>query len=454
MTGRDRHGNSRRRVCRRWLHWRFTARIPSCDWRCSKPAKRWRNYCWSWPASLDAAGEDLLEQFRRSNGTTATKWLPIRGGSARPTARSPAMISMLHCAVPAANTIAPDRASPNSWRTALLWKVNTSPLAWWSIAGIFAHAAFARRVADYGPVAAHPKCMRCPSDRDGCGCQATRRLPLRLHLPLGAHDLLPKTPIMPTVPCSIAMRCRGGSTAIASEGMAGRNRGRRDRYPAGDHRGRFRCLSPQSRTAGRGPHRRAVAHASTSYTLPAVATLALAREARLPGEQVAAIFERRARHHWAAMRFYRRLGRMLFDAAAPRNAIACSSASIVPRTARRTVLRGNPTLGDKPASSRAVRPYLYQPLSGLACKGSPLVHEGRMNADTSTFAAADETTGPVEPMPTGRSACVIGSGFGGLALVIRLQSAGIQTTVVEARDKPGAPTTGSAKVSPSMPDRP
>ncbi|MGN6358749.1 MAG: phytoene desaturase [Novosphingobium sp.] len=34
-------------------------------------------------------------------------------------------------------------------------------------------------------------------------------------------------------------------------------------------------------------------------------------------------------------------------------------------------------------------------------------------------------------------ACVIGSGFGGLALAIRLQSAGIETVVVEARDKPG-----------------
>ncbi len=32
---------------------------------------------------------------------------------------------------------------------------------------------------------------------------------------------------------------------------------------------------------------------------------------------------------------------------------------------------------------------------------------------------------------------VIGSGFGGLALAIRLQSAGIATTIVEARDKPG-----------------
>jgi phytoene desaturase len=36
-----------------------------------------------------------------------------------------------------------------------------------------------------------------------------------------------------------------------------------------------------------------------------------------------------------------------------------------------------------------------------------------------------------------RTAAVIGSGFGGLALAIRLQSAGIATTVIEARDKPG-----------------
>jgi phytoene desaturase len=40
-------------------------------------------------------------------------------------------------------------------------------------------------------------------------------------------------------------------------------------------------------------------------------------------------------------------------------------------------------------------------------------------------------------MTAPRSAIVIGSGFGGLALAIRLQSAGIATTVVEARDRPG-----------------
>jgi phytoene desaturase len=36
-----------------------------------------------------------------------------------------------------------------------------------------------------------------------------------------------------------------------------------------------------------------------------------------------------------------------------------------------------------------------------------------------------------------KCAAVIGAGFGGLALAIRLQSAGIKTTVIEARDKPG-----------------
>jgi phytoene desaturase len=40
-------------------------------------------------------------------------------------------------------------------------------------------------------------------------------------------------------------------------------------------------------------------------------------------------------------------------------------------------------------------------------------------------------------MTANSSAIVIGSGFGGLALAIRLQSAGIATTIVEARDRPG-----------------
>jgi phytoene desaturase len=42
-----------------------------------------------------------------------------------------------------------------------------------------------------------------------------------------------------------------------------------------------------------------------------------------------------------------------------------------------------------------------------------------------------------DPTAAPASAIVIGSGFGGLALAIRLQSAGIATTIVEARDRPG-----------------
>jgi phytoene desaturase len=36
-----------------------------------------------------------------------------------------------------------------------------------------------------------------------------------------------------------------------------------------------------------------------------------------------------------------------------------------------------------------------------------------------------------------KKAIIIGAGFGGLALAIRLQSAGVETTIIEARDKPG-----------------
>ncbi|WP_095012851.1 lycopene beta-cyclase CrtY [Tsuneonella mangrovi] len=60
-------------------------------------------------------------------------------------------------------------------------------------------------------------------------------------------------------------------------------------------------------------------HPLTSYSLPfAVETaLAIARDADLPGVQLAAMLEARARNHWAKTRFYRRLGRMLFGAAKP-----------------------------------------------------------------------------------------------------------------------------------------
>lgn len=60
-------------------------------------------------------------------------------------------------------------------------------------------------------------------------------------------------------------------------------------------------------------------HPLTSYTLPfAVRTaLAIAAHADLPGEDMAAMMEARARDHWRDTRFYRGLGAMLFGAARP-----------------------------------------------------------------------------------------------------------------------------------------
>ena len=60
-----------------------------------------------------------------------------------------------------------------------------------------------------------------------------------------------------------------------------------------------------------------------------------------------------------------------------------------------------------------------------------------MTPDTATPSSINDPAEPREPALTGRTACVIGAGFGGLALAIRLQSAGIETTLLEARDKAG-----------------
>ena len=61
------------------------------------------------------------------------------------------------------------------------------------------------------------------------------------------------------------------------------------------------------------------AHPLTSYTLPFAAETALAIAAALPrdGPALAALLDARAAAHWRAMRFYRGLGRMLFEAARP-----------------------------------------------------------------------------------------------------------------------------------------
>ena len=60
-------------------------------------------------------------------------------------------------------------------------------------------------------------------------------------------------------------------------------------------------------------------HPLTSYTLPFAVRIAqlVADNVTLPGEQLSALLEAEARRHWAATKFYRRLGTMLFGAAEP-----------------------------------------------------------------------------------------------------------------------------------------
>ena len=85
--------------------------------------------------------------------------------------------------------------------------------------------------------------------------------------------------------------------------------------------GNFPAFQAAHRTAGVAVAgvRGGFFHPLTSYSLPfAVETaLAAARDADLPGSQLAAMMEDRARRHWTQTRFYRRLGRMLFGAGEP-----------------------------------------------------------------------------------------------------------------------------------------
>ena len=86
---------------------------------------------------------------------------------------------------------------------------------------------------------------------------------------------------------------------------------------AGDgeaHRNRF-AKNGVSLAGARG----LFSHPLTSYTLPIAAenALAIARAADLPADELAQFVSQRAQSHWRSTRYYRALGRMLFDAAEP-----------------------------------------------------------------------------------------------------------------------------------------
>ena len=90
--------------------------------------------------------------------------------------------------------------------------------------------------------------------------------------------------------------------------------------------GNFRAYQKDTRIEGvvTAGARGGFTHPLTSYTVPIAVenALIIAQEADLPGPQLGAIFEARARRHWKSTGYYRMLARMMFLAAKPNRRVA------------------------------------------------------------------------------------------------------------------------------------
>ena len=121
-------------------------------------------------------------------------------------------------------------------------------------------------------------------------------------------------------------------------------------------------------------------HPLTSYTLPfAVETArAIVEHADLPGADLAALLASRGHRHWRATRFYRDLGRMLFDAAEPDQRYRVFERFYrLPQGLIERFYAGQSTLPDT-ARVLCGRPPVSIPraLAALAGKGTPLSPRG------------------------------------------------------------------------------
>lgn len=117
-------------------------------------------------------------------------------------------------------------------------------------------------------------------------------------------------------------------------------------------------------------------HPLTSYTLPfAVETaLAVAAEARLPGDQLDALLDARARRLWRRTRFYRRLGAMLFGAARPHERYRVFERFYrLPEGLIERFYAAHSTLGDKARVLLGRPPVsVSRAIAALAREGAPL----------------------------------------------------------------------------------
>ena len=150
-----------------------------------------------------------------------------------------------------------------------------------------------------------------------------------------------------------------------------------------------------------------------------------------------------AAERWRTQAFFRALNRMLFLAGDPGLALGHDAALLpasrtarsrasTPALCRPGTRSGCSSAGRRFRSSGAVRALLDTAVAGLTGQTDAGSGSSDHARDVGASAGANQ-----QVKVTGKTAAVIGAGFGGLALAIRLQTAGIATTLLEKRDKPG-----------------
>lgn len=118
-------------------------------------------------------------------------------------------------------------------------------------------------------------------------------------------------------------------------------------------------------------------HPLTSYTLPYAVKIALAvaRDADLPGDQLAAKLEAAARRHWRDTAFYRSLGRMLFHGALPEERYRIFERFYrLPQPLIERFYAGRSTLADRARVLIGKPPIpIHRGVAALLAKSSPLL---------------------------------------------------------------------------------
>ncbi len=198
-------------------------------------------------------------------------------------------------------------------------------------------------------------------------------------LPLGAHDLLVEDTYYQDSPlldeAALSSRIDGYCRARGWEGtIRGFETGVLPVITGGDPARHMAAVAtPGVALAGA---RGLFTHPLTSYTLPFAAqvALAVARDADLPGDQLAARLAALSRQHWQETGFYRLLGDMLFGAAEPHRRVAIFERFYrLPEGLVERFYAGRSTLADKARVLVGKPPVpVHKAIAALASQRPPL----------------------------------------------------------------------------------